>query len=74
MNQFLSWLKDIGPSGHVTYGNAIALATLLTAVAALLYVILTSGKLLRRDEGTDEMKRISRFFTFSFRTLIIFAL
>ncbi len=60
MNQFLSWLKDIGPSGHVTYGNAIALATLLTAVAALLYVILTSRKLLRRDEGTDEMKRISR--------------
>ncbi|MBQ4065171.1 MAG: sodium/proton-translocating pyrophosphatase, partial [Clostridia bacterium] len=60
MQPFLNWLKDLTAEGFPTYGNTIALVTLLAAILALVYVIFTARKVLRFPEGTDSMIAISR--------------
>lgn len=60
MDSILKWLKDVGEGGLNTYGNAIAAATLLAAVIALIYVALTAKKVLRYPEGNEVMIGISK--------------
>ncbi|MBE6637420.1 MAG: sodium-translocating pyrophosphatase [Ruminococcaceae bacterium] len=60
MNAIISWLKDTNAQGLDTYGNAIAVAILVSAVLALLYVVLTAKKVLGFPEGNETMIGISR--------------
>ena len=59
MEKIINWFKDVNPDGLSTYGNAIAAATLLASIIAIIYVIVTAKKVLGFDEGTDTMKSIS---------------
>ena len=42
----ISWLKDTNAQGLDTYGNALAVAILLAAVLALIYVVFTAKRVL----------------------------
>ena len=59
MTATLKWLADANAAGEKTYGNLIALTTLIAAIIALIYVVITAKKVLSFSEGNDRMKKIS---------------
>ena len=60
MEGFISWLRDIDPeTGVATFGNSMAIGTLIVAMIALLYVLVTSKKVLSFPVGNEKMAKIS---------------
>ena len=82
MKNLLAWLQDYTGEGIATYGNAVLVVTLLAALGALLYVVLTARKVLRFAEGTTLMTKISQsireganaFLKRQYRVVLIFFL
>ncbi len=60
MKKLLNWLCDVNSESVSTYGNLVLILTLFSAAAALLYVCLTTRKVLRFPVGTTLMQSISQ--------------
>ncbi len=59
MTSLFTWLADANAEGISTYGNLIAVLTLLSSFIALTYVVITAKRVLSFPEGNETMKKIS---------------